>query len=300
MATRVFSDEELEGLRSFPAIGKDELIRYFTLTPADEAFLRKFRRAQNVLGAAVQLSALPWLGFVPDNVPAAPPAMVGRLARRLGLAVADLAGYGEREQTRTDHLREIAEYLGWKLAKAIELKELDEFLLARAMEHDSPSLLFRLGCEYLRSAKVIRPGVVSLLEKVATAREAAERETHARMAHLLYPERAQGLDGLLVVDPELKSSRLHWLVTGPVQASPTSVGGEVEKLRFVPARPWRGHSGHVVAACRAAPLPGPDRAPADRAGPGAARAQPAPSDCTAWLRPAASPTTCSRGRRRLL
>ncbi|MFI8423763.1 DUF4158 domain-containing protein [Streptomyces sp. NPDC085479] len=58
-ATRVFSDEELDALRSFPTIGKDELIRYFTLTSADEAFLRKFRRAQNVLGAAVQLSALP-------------------------------------------------------------------------------------------------------------------------------------------------------------------------------------------------------------------------------------------------
>lgn len=233
MATRVFSDEELEALRSFPTIGKDELIPYFTLTPADEAFLRKFRRAQNVLGAAVQLSALPWLGFVPDDVPAAPPAAVGRLARQLGLAVADLAGYGEREQTRTDHLREIAEYLGWKPAKTIELKELDEFLLARAMEHDSPSLLFRLGCEYLRSAKVIRPGVVILLEKVATAREAAERETHARVAHLLGPERAPALGGLLVFDAKLRSSRLHWLVTGPVQASPASVGGEVEKLRFL-------------------------------------------------------------------
>ncbi|MGO4429860.1 DUF4158 domain-containing protein, partial [Streptomyces sp. MCAF7] len=65
-------------------------------------------------------------------------------------------------------------YLGWRSAKSLELKELDEFLLARAMEHDSPSLLFRLGCEYLRSAKVIRPGVVSLLERVATARQAAE------------------------------------------------------------------------------------------------------------------------------
>ena len=32
MATRVFSDEELEGLRSFPAIGKAELVGYFTLT----------------------------------------------------------------------------------------------------------------------------------------------------------------------------------------------------------------------------------------------------------------------------
>ncbi|MGY0067663.1 DUF4158 domain-containing protein [Streptomyces sp. QTS137] len=83
----MFSDEELEGLRSFPAIGKDELIRYFTLTSADQAFLGKFRRAQNVLGAAVQLSTLPWLGFVPDDVPSAPPAAVGRLARQLEYVV---------------------------------------------------------------------------------------------------------------------------------------------------------------------------------------------------------------------
>ncbi|WP_026467734.1 hypothetical protein [Amycolatopsis alba] len=30
----------------------------------------------------------------------------------------------------------------------MELKELDEFLLARALEHDSPTSLFRLACEY--------------------------------------------------------------------------------------------------------------------------------------------------------
>lgn len=233
MATRVFSDEELEALRSFPAVGKDELIRYFTLTHADRAFLGKFRRAQNVLGAAVQLSTLPWLGFVPDDVPSAPPAAVSRLAKQLGLTIGDLAGYGEREQTRTDHLREIAEYLSWKPAKALEHKELDEFLMARAMEHDSPSLLFRLGCEYLRSAKVIRPGVVTLLEKVAASRQAAEEETHARVAHLLTDDTTRGLDGLLVVESKLRSTRLHWMVTGPVQASPNSVKDEVEKLLFL-------------------------------------------------------------------
>lgn len=82
-----------------------------------------------------------------------------------------LRGYGvSREQTRTDHLRQVAKYLGWRSAKSPELKELDEFLLARAMDHDSPSLLFRLGCEYLRSAKMIRPGAVTLLEKAGTAR----------------------------------------------------------------------------------------------------------------------------------
>jgi hypothetical protein len=67
VATRdVFSAEELEQLRRFPDIDRAELIRYFTLTPADEAFVRQFRGQGNVFGAAVQLCTLPWLGFVPD------------------------------------------------------------------------------------------------------------------------------------------------------------------------------------------------------------------------------------------
>jgi Domain of unknown function (DUF4158) len=101
VATRVFSDEEFERLRSFPDIGREERLR----VPADA-----------------------------------------------------LGRYGEREQTRTELLRAAARYLGWRPAKALELKELEEFLLARAMEHDAPSLLHRLACEYLISAKVIRPG----------------------------------------------------------------------------------------------------------------------------------------------
>ena len=81
VATRdVFSEEELAQLRGFPEIGRVELIRHFTLTGADEAFVRKFRGSRNVLGAAVQLCTLPWLGFVPDEVTAVPAAAVGRLS----------------------------------------------------------------------------------------------------------------------------------------------------------------------------------------------------------------------------
>ena len=36
-----------------------------------------FRTGRNVLGVAVQLCTLPWLGFVPDEVAAAPAAAVG-------------------------------------------------------------------------------------------------------------------------------------------------------------------------------------------------------------------------------
>jgi hypothetical protein len=91
----VFSDEELQRLREFPEINRAELIRYFTLAAPDEMFVRKFRGANNVLGAAVQLSTLPWLGFVPNEVGSAPAA--ARLSDRLGIAAGLLDDYGVRE-----------------------------------------------------------------------------------------------------------------------------------------------------------------------------------------------------------
>jgi hypothetical protein len=134
----VFSEQELARLRGFPEITRAELIRYFALASSDEGFLRKFTGRRNVLGAGVQLCSLPWLGFVPDEVGAAPERAVARLADRLGISAGELAGYGERAQTRTDHLQEIVRYLGWRPAGMPEWKELDEFLFARAMELPRP------------------------------------------------------------------------------------------------------------------------------------------------------------------
>ncbi|GAA4967290.1 Tn3-like element TnAs3 family transposase [Actinoplanes utahensis] len=221
-------------LREFPEIDRAELIRYFTLASPDEMFVRKFRGQGNVLGAAVQLSTLGWLGFVPDEVASAPVAAVTRLSERLGITAGLLDGYGVREQTRTDHLREIARYAGWRPADEVQWKQLQEFLFSRAMEHDSPRLLFRLACEYLASVRVIRPGVVNVLERVATARDRALAETWTRVEHLLQSEQRRAeLDALLVVDPYRGRTPLAWLGTGPTQASPAAVKGELEKLAYL-------------------------------------------------------------------
>ncbi len=58
------------------------------------------------------------------------------------------------------------------------------------MGHDSPKLLFRLACEYLSSSRLVRPGVVKMLERVAAARERAREETWARVVPLLTPAAA--------------------------------------------------------------------------------------------------------------
>lgn len=69
MAALTFSEEQLEQLRSFPDIGRDDLIRYFTSTRADVAFADpgRGRGPADRLSLAVQLCTLPWLGFVPDE-----------------------------------------------------------------------------------------------------------------------------------------------------------------------------------------------------------------------------------------
>ena len=155
----------------------------------------------------MQSCTLPWLGFVPDDVAAAPAAVVARLSERLGIPVGMLRGYGAREQTRTGHLREVAAYLGWRTVDGPRWKDLEVFLFARAMEHDSPKLLFRQACEYLSSSWLIRPGVVKILERVAAARERAREETWARVTPLLGPQRqaepGQKADGRSRARPHL-------------------------------------------------------------------------------------------------
>ncbi|MGB8962295.1 MAG: DUF4158 domain-containing protein [Pseudonocardiaceae bacterium] len=143
-----------------------------------------------------------------------------------------IGSYGRRAQTRTEHLRLVARYLGWRSAGTMEFKELDEFLLARAMEHDSPTLLFRLACDYLISARMIRPIPDTLVRRVAHSREQA-RETYDRLAHEFTPARCAELDALLVTDASLGISQLRWLSTGPVEASAAAVRAEVDKLAFL-------------------------------------------------------------------
>ncbi|MFC7384749.1 DUF4158 domain-containing protein [Sphaerisporangium rhizosphaerae] len=78
---------------------------------------------------------------------------MARPAEQPGVDPARLRSYGRRAKTRTGHSRPVAKHPGWRPPTTLELKKRDGFLLARAMEPGSPALPFRLGCEYLISAR---------------------------------------------------------------------------------------------------------------------------------------------------
>jgi hypothetical protein len=91
------------------------------------------------------------------------------LSQRLGVPVGELRSYGARGQTRTEHLRQVVASIdrGVEGAGRVPVRP--------RVEHDSPKLLFRLACEYLTSARIVRPGVATALEHVATARARAKQ-----------------------------------------------------------------------------------------------------------------------------
>lgn len=242
MATQFFSDERMERLRSYPDIGREELIRFFTLTRKDLGFIDNQGRGGGRgpaarLGLAVQLCTLPWLGFVPDDIWSVPQAAMLRLANQLAVSPRGLQQYGRRAQTRSDHLKLVLKYLDWKPVPSAgePLKELEQFLLDRAMEHDTPSLLFHQAAEFLISAQVTRPGVVTLMEMVATARTGAGALTSEKVDHLLTRQMRGDLEALLVHDAALGETRLVWLTTPAVEATSAAVKLAIEKLLFLRA-----------------------------------------------------------------
>lgn len=179
LATQVFAEEELERLRGFPEIGREELFRCFTLAPADVAFVDPAGAAGRRTGWGCRWRCARCRGWASSPMTSPPhPRWRWRWLDWL-TSSASIRGvlrhYGRRAKTRTEHLRLVTQYRGCRVPTSLEFKEFDEFLLARAMEHDSPTLLFRLACEYLISVHVIRPGPVTVLEQVAHARAQAQR-----------------------------------------------------------------------------------------------------------------------------
>jgi TnpA family transposase len=228
------NEAERERLRNFPSdIPSDDLITYFTLSPTDMAWVRNHRGDHNRLGTALQLCALRYLGFCPDDLSRAPAESVAYLADQLEMPMEALDAYGVRVHTRTDHFLEAAAYLGFSSAKSDDLDNLMSWLVERALEHDRGTLLFQLAAEKLHRNKIVRPGVTILERLVAAARVKAQTETHTRMMSLLTDERRVFLDYLLIPDASTSRTPLAWLRQSATANSPNAILTTIEKLIFL-------------------------------------------------------------------
>ncbi len=173
------------------------------------------------------------LRFAPDDLTTAPETVVNYVASQLDIDPAELAGYGQRAHTRTDHLQAVLAHLKFRLPTTEDLGALASWLTERALEHDSPLVLFISASDHLKSLSIVRPGVTVLERLVVAAREAAHQETYRRLEPLLTETLIPQLDLLLLVSPETNRTPLTWLRNGAVANTPEEILASLDKLRYL-------------------------------------------------------------------
>ncbi len=231
MPERWLTEAETSRFIDYPAeISEMDLIPFFTLTDDDRKLITRLHHNPNRLGFALQLCTLRYLGFVPNNLQGVPAPVIKFLARQLDVSPEAIDSYGERAQTRTNHLTEIEEHLGFHKTSAAEKKEIGHWLRERALEHDRPLLLLQLLCERLHERKITRPGLTLLERSVTTARQQAHAVTWEMIAPLLSKEDRNRLDQLLAVNQELGLTPLTWYRTA---ATAHSAGAILKTLKKI-------------------------------------------------------------------
>jgi hypothetical protein len=215
---RFLTEADRVRLGCFPSeLSHDDLIRFFTPDEADLRATRKLRGDTNRLGFTLQLCALRFLGFSPDDLLKPPKDVLAYLAKQLDVPAAAFKSYSSRIQTRTEHFLLAQTQLGFRKASPLDLMSLEAWLLERALEHDKPSPLFAFAADKLLKDKIVRPGVT-------------------RLAPLLTDERRAWLNEILEPSPELGGrTPLTWLQKEPSSNRAPQISDALAKVRFLQA-----------------------------------------------------------------
>lgn len=171
------------------------------------------------------------VALIPNDLLSIPSLIVKYVAGQIKVLADKLRGYGERN--RRAHQKTIEVYLGWRRATVLDLLSLEQWLLARALEHDKPTLLFQMACDYLKQQKIVRIGTERLARMVSTARYQALEATYQILQPLLTKECCLFLDGLLEVDETLEITRLRWLQRTPTANNLGQILATLDKIAFL-------------------------------------------------------------------
>jgi TnpA family transposase len=102
---------ERDRLNHFPA---QDLRAFFLLTEDDRRVINQQREAHTRLGFALQLCAVRYLGFAPDDLHITPKEVITYVARQLEVPPEALQAYGRRQKTWSASLRRRGSRPTWR------------------------------------------------------------------------------------------------------------------------------------------------------------------------------------------
>lgn len=221
---------ERESLLALPDV-KDELIRHYTFNETDLSVIRQRRGAANRLGFAVQLCYLRFPGiFLGVDEPPFPP-LLRMVAAQLKVPVESWNDYGQREQTRREHLVELQTVFGFKPFTMSHYRQAVHTLTELALQTDKGIVLASTLVENLRRQSIILPAMNAIERASAEAITRANRSIHAALADSLIPVHRHRLDELLKRKDGSKMTWLAWLRQSPAKPNSRHMLEHIERLK---------------------------------------------------------------------
>ena len=230
----ILSAAERDSLLVMPDT-KGELIRHFTFNETDLSIIRQHRGPANRLGFAVQLCYLRFPGIVlgADEPPF--PPLLRMVATQLKVPVESWDEYGQREQTRREHMVELQTVFGFKPFTMSYDRQAVHTLTELALQTDKGIVLASALVESLRRQMVILPAMNAIERASAEAITRANRRIYAALTKALLPLHHQRLDELLKRKEGSKTTWLAWLRQSPAKPNSRHMLEHIERLKTLQA-----------------------------------------------------------------
>ncbi|MEU8319627.1 Tn3 family transposase [Nonomuraea sp. NPDC048881] len=207
-----------------------ELERFFFLDDADRTLIAERRGAHARLGFALQLTTARFVGrFLTDPLDV-PHEVLEYLGEQLGIEdISQIKRYTERRNTPFEHQDVIREAYKLKDFSPAEV-EFTAWVDSRAWNTgDGKKTIFYDGITWLRTNKVLLPGVTTLARLVARVRDEATDRLYDTLYAVLTPRQRAILEMLLEVPDGRRASDLERWRKGPAGTSGRNLEKALER-----------------------------------------------------------------------
>ncbi len=215
---------------------QDELIKYYTFSETDLSLIQQHRGAANQLGFAVQLCYMRYPSIIlgVDEIPSV--MLLAFVSQQLGVDSASWEQYGQREQTRREHLIELQTALALQTFTTTHHYQPSIHSLSDlARQTDKGIVLATVLIEKLRQQKILLPSI-NVIERIcAEAITRANRLIYTTLTTPLSSQHHQHLDNLLNIKEGTKMTWLAWLRQSPIKPNSRHMLEHIERLKTLQA-----------------------------------------------------------------
>jgi TnpA family transposase len=226
----ILSAAERESLLALPD-NRDDLIRRYTLSQSDLSVIRQRRGSANRLGFAVQLSYLRFPGVVLGVDESPSPPLLHLIAGQLKIPVEHWAEYGDRAQTRREHLVELQTIFGFASFTTAHHKLAVQELTETAMQTDKGVVLATALIDKLRERAILLPRLNAIERVCAEAVTRANRRIYNQLTDGLTEVHRHHLDELLGRKEGSALTLLGWLRQSPLKPNSKHMLEHIDRLQ---------------------------------------------------------------------